>query len=296
MTDFVIAPEYDGKTVKTFVSKLNISRSELIRLKSRENGILLNGVHATVRAVLKTGDVLSLQREDFEENSNENIVPSDIPVDIIYEDNDVLAVNKPQGMPTHPSHGHFTDTLANALAFEFLKRGTPFVFRAVNRLDRDTGGIVLVAKNKGAAFAFSKLMTEGKIEKEYLALAEGVVNEPFSVDKNIKRRQESIIERVVCPENEGQTALTRFYPLGNIGGNTLLRCVPITGRTHQIRVHLASVGHPIIGDGLYGKESTEYPFQQLFCTKLTLHAAEGDIVITAPSPYGKIGGNEEQPR
>ena len=143
--EIVITEAENGKCLRDYLKKnLGMSRAELSHLKSLDTGIMINGVRVTVRAVLAAGDVLFLDRDDAA--AGENVMPGDIPLDIIYEDDDIIALNKPAGMPTHPSHGHYYDTLANGLAFYFAKKSIPFVFRAVNRLDRDTSGIVLVAK------------------------------------------------------------------------------------------------------------------------------------------------------
>ena len=187
-------------------------------------------------------------------------------------------------MPTHPSHGHYYDTLANGLAFYFAKKNIPFIFRAVNRLDRDTSGIVLVAKNRASAYRISSEMSRGGIKKTYIAAAVGAVYQSGTVIANIKRRYESIIERTVCPENEGQYAETRYAPLYTDGKVTLLEVRPVTGRTHQIRVHMAYIGHPLCGDTLYGEESELIGRQALHCSRLEFtHPTTGErIILSAP--------------
>ena len=261
---------------------LGMSRAELSHLKSLDTGIMINGVRVTVRAVLAAGDVLFLDRDDAA--AGENVMPGDIPLDIIYEDDDIIALNKPAGMPTHPSHGHYYDTLANGLAFYFAKKSIPFVFRAVNRLDRDTSGIVLVAKNRASAYRISSEMSRGGIKKTYIAAAVGAVYQSGTVIANIKRRYESIIERTVCPENEGQYAETQYAPLYTDGKVTLLEVRPVTGRTHQIRVHMAYIGHPLCGDTLYGEESELIGRQALHCSRLEFtHPTTGErITLSAP--------------
>lgn len=281
--EIVITEAENGKCLKDYLKKdLGMSRAELSHLKSLDTGIMINGVRVTVRAVLATGDVLFLDRDDAA--AGENVMPGDIPLDIIYEDDDIIALNKPAGMPTHPSHGHYYDTLANGLAFYFAKKSIPFVFRAVNRLDRDTSGIVLVAKNRASAYHISSEMSRGGIKKTYIAAAVGAVYQSGTVIANIKRRYESIIERTVCPENEGQYAETRYAPLYTDGKVTLLEVRPVTGRTHQIRVHMAYIGHPLCGDTLYGEESELIGRQALHCSRLEFtHPTNGErITLTAP--------------
>lgn len=281
--EIVITEADNGKILRDYLTKdLEMSRAELSHLKNLETGIMLNGVRVTVRAVLRNGDVLSLDRDDI--SSGENVVPTDIPLDIIYEDDELIALNKPAGMPTHPSHGHYNDTLANALAFYFAEKNVPFVFRAVNRLDRDTSGIVLVAKNRAAAYRISTQMSRGEIQKTYIAAVEGAVYESGTVIANIKRRYDSIIERTVCPENEGQYAETRYAPLYTDGRITLLEVTPVTGRTHQIRVHMAHIGHPLCGDTLYGNKSDFIGRQALHCVRLEFsHPTSGEkMCVSAP--------------
>ena len=281
--EIVITEAENGKCLTDYLKKnLGMSRAELSHLKSLDTGIMINGVRVTVRAVLAAGDVLFLDRDDAA--AGENVMPGDIPLDIIYEDDDIIALNKPAGMPTHPSHGHYYDTLANGLAFYFAKKSIPFVFRAVNRLDRDTSGIVLVAKNRASAYRISSEMSRGGIKKTYIAAAVGAVYQSGTVIANIKRRYESIIERTVCPENEGQYAETRYAPLYTDGKVTLLEVRPVTGRTHQIRVHMAYIGHPLCGDTLYGEESELIGRQALHCSRLEFtHPTTGErIILSAP--------------
>ena len=281
--EIVITEAENGKCLRDYLKNdLGMSRAELSHLKSLDTGIMINGVRVTVRAVLAAGDVLFLDRDDAA--AGENVMPGDIPLDIIYEDGDIIALNKPAGMPTHPSHGHYYDTLANGLAFYFAKKSIPFVFRAVNRLDRDTSGIVLVAKNRASAYRISSEMSRGEIKKTYIAAAVGAVYQSGTVIANIKRRYESIIERTVCPENEGQYAETQYAPLYTDGKVTLLEVRPVTGRTHQIRVHMAYIGHPLCGDTLYGEESELIGRQALHCSRLEFtHPTTGErITLSAP--------------
>ena len=252
--EYRITSEHSGMLLRTYLSSvLGISRGELICLKAKENGIMLNGSRVTVRAVLNDGDVLLLDRTD--EDGSQGVVPVDLPLDVIYEDGDVIALNKPPHMPTHPSHDHQTDTLANALAHYYCKKGVPFVFRAVNRLDRDTSGIVIVAKSKASAFYMSRQIAADRVEKRYIAVASGKIDEPFSVKVNMKREEESKMRRTICDGNEGQFSHTDFSVICSRPDYTVLSALLHTGRTHQIRLHLAHSGHPLLGDTLYGDEN-----------------------------------------
>ncbi|MBQ8174771.1 MAG: RluA family pseudouridine synthase [Clostridia bacterium] len=246
---WIIPPEADGQTVKDFLRDLTVSARTLRYLKDKENGITQNGKAVTVRAVLRAGDELSLS---FEDTPCPPSLPSDLPSDLVlYEDEHILVLNKPAGMPTHPSMGHRGDTLSDlVLAMD----GAPVVFRAVNRLDRGTSGVLLVARNRYAAGHLSREMAEGRIRKEYLAVVERPISPTAgTMQDGIAREEGSIIRRVACPAGVGDYAETDYETVYTAqGGLTLVRLFPKTGRTHQLRVQLASRGYPIVGDDLYG--------------------------------------------
>ncbi len=251
-----ITDEYNNKKLLDYLrGTLGFSRAAVTALKVREDGILLNGEHVTVRAALHTGDELSLGIEDRAEDVNDHILPVELPLDIIYEDDNIICVNKPCDMPTHPTHGHYEDTLANALAFYYNEKGVPFVFRAVNRLDRDTSGVVLVAKNQAAADYIAAQVRLRTIEKTYVAVCHGTAPDSGRVEGYIKRLGDSIITRGLFSEGEeSEFSLTIYKTVFRGEEHSVVECTPVTGRTHQLRVHLASVGHPIFGDSLYGRE------------------------------------------
>ena len=267
--DYLALADWDGMTVLEVMKKeLGLSSAYIKHLKFIPNGIMIGGSHVTVRAKIKEGDILSLALEDGEGEGEEKILPSDIPISVIYEDGDVAVPNKPSGMPTHPSHGHYGDTLANALAFRY---GSPFVFRPVNRLDRNTSGLVLIARNRRAAARLADSMRQGRISKLYLAVLNGVLPhcersqgegaDPLwalvgIIDTHMRRTAQSIIVREVCsPEDGGDRALTYYLPISVRGGKTLAVAMPVTGRTHQLRVHFAHLGCPLEGDDMYGAPS-----------------------------------------
>lgn len=279
----VITSAHDGCILRNYIlNKCGISHKLLTRMKAREDGILLNGRRVTVRAVLACGDTLELNFDDEAGSDIEPVKAERMPV-ILYEDSELMILNKPPYMPTHPSHNHHEDTLANAVAYIFKERGEAIRFRAITRLDKDTSGAVLIAKNARSAAILSEMMANGSIKKTYVAVCEGSAPDKFTVDKPIKREQESIITRIVCEDGEGQTALTHFSKTGEHNGRSILSVTPITGRTHQIRVHLAYSGFPIVGDWLYGKESDEIGRQALHAKTLTLHFPDGrEIFADAP--------------
>ena len=292
--DITVTKAIDGMTVKDWLYKNGISRGLITHLKKLERGITVNGEHATVRRVLYEGDVLSLAIDDRAEDENDSLVPTEMPLDIIYEDDDMIAVNKPPNMPTHPSIGHFDDTLANGLAYYFSSRGIPFVFRAVNRLDRNTSGIVLVAKNRVSAARLGELMKSGKIQKNYVAILGGVLT-PLAGEINapIRRREASIILREVCSADApgSKRALTAYETLAENGECSIVRAEPITGRTHQLRVHFAYMGAPIVGDGMYGTAETsptkydrEMSRHALHASALKIDLGEKQLTLNAELP------------
>ena len=284
--DIIIGEKESGITVLQYIKKhTSISSAHLKHLKFSEGGIKANGSHVTVRYILREGDVLSLATEDRHGDSD-HIEPCDLPVDIAYEDSDCVVPSKPADMPTHPSHGHYTDTVANALAFRYQSLGTPFVFRPVNRLDRNTSGLLLIAKNRIAAGELSKAMTEGKIKKAYIALLEGRLPESEGIIETYMRRTaESIIVRENCSEGEGgDYALTKYRVLFEKNGYSLVAASPITGRTHQLRVHFAGLGAPIVGDDMYGSSSPLIKRHALHSSVLSFPRVKDGEMIEAVSP------------
>lgn len=269
--EYRIDIQWQDRTIKEYLyTVVGVSRSVLTRLKKREDGILLNGQHVTVRAQLNAGDILSLAMDDVGDSRAELILPRKLPFTVVYEDDYILVAGKGAFMPTHPTHGHYEDTLANALMYYMQEKGvSDFVFRAVNRLDRDTSGLVVIAKDQLSCAKLSKSLQEGKIEKTYLALLDGrVEGDGGLIDKPICRVSDSIITRRCCNEGEGASALTRYFVLQRCENYTIVAARPITGRTHQLRVHFASIGHPILGDTLYGKASDVLNRQALHAVSL----------------------------
>ncbi len=245
---YTVSPEAHGMTVREFLYAHSISGRTLRALKEIENGIQRNGEAVTVRAVLSAGDTLTLV---IEERTARCIAPLLPPGLVLYEDEHILVLNKPAGMPTHPSLGHRGDTLSDLV---LAAEGEGAVFRAINRLDRGTSGVVLVARNRLAAAALSRDMAAGRIRKEYLALISCPITPASgSMQGGIRREAGSIIRREACPVGEGDFAEADYQTLQTArGGLTLVRLFPKTGRTHQLRVQLASRGYPIVGDDLYG--------------------------------------------
>lgn len=281
-----IRESQNGKSILEILrGELALSSSAITFLKNREDGILLNGTHATVRKTVATGDILRLQYADTEKDLNESIVPVNLPLEIIYSDRDIIIVNKPPYMPTHPSHDHQRDTLANALAYHFKNLKTPFVFRAVNRLDSQTSGLVMVARNKISAQRLSEDMRAGKIKKSYFSVLHGCPQPPEGrINSPIRRAEDSKILRIVS--DDGAPSVTQYKV---IVANEMYAAVfasPITGRTHQLRVHFSSRGNRICGDTLYGYPCEYINRQALHAFRLEFpHPSSGEpMCVYAPIP------------
>ena len=266
---------------------IGVSISHLRHLKFMENGILLNGEKATVRRTVTEGDVLDVAIENEREGSR--LTPTDIPLDIVYEDDSITVPSKPANMPTHPSRDHHGDTLADALAYRYRNCPTPFVFRPINRLDRNTSGLTLIARDRINAAKLSASMRKGKIKKQYIAILCGVPQSmQGTIETYLRRTCQSIIKREVCSaEDGGDYALTRYRVIAVTDRYSLAIASPETGRTHQLRVHFASIGCPILGDDMYGTQSEIIARQALHAVRLALpHPATNEILqlcATLPS-------------
>ncbi|MBO5884072.1 MAG: RluA family pseudouridine synthase [Clostridia bacterium] len=278
--DYIIQEKWNGMNIKNvIICELGYSTRALKELKFIKNGIKLNGEHAIVTQTVSKGDLLSLATEAFEATSDK-LTPTPMSLPIVYEDDFIVVPNKPAGMPTHTSHGHIDDTVANGLAYKYASENKPFIFRAISRLDKDTSGILIIAKTRLAASFLSDAMKQHKIEKSYIALLEGSFerDDEGEIESYIRRANESIIFREICSEGDGgDYAKTLYKVIARCDTHTLVIASPVTGRTHQLRVHFSSLGNPIVGDGLYGSGAA------LSLAGLALHSYN----VKFPHPNGE---------
>lgn len=285
------------KTVRQVInSEFNISYNLLIRLKKNQK-IFLNGSTIYIDKELNIGDVITISI-DFEED-NSNIVPTKMGLSIMYEDDELLILDKPAGIPVHPSILHLENSLSNGVKYYFDQIGLHKKIRPVNRLDRNTSGIVIFAKNEYVQEVLSRQMQDKSFKKEYIAICEGAFEEKNgTINEPIARKKDSIIERCVDPS--GDISITHYKILNeySVNGKVLseLRINLETGRTHQIRVHMAYLGHPIVGDSLYGNESSLINRQALHAYKVEfihpLTKQEMNIVSPIPEDMKNIIKNK----
>ena len=259
--------------------KRRLGLSTALIAKVKYDNVMLNGEIVYMRATVKNGDVIEIALPD---EDSENIEPMDIPLDIVYEDEHVIAVNKPRNMPVHPSRGNHLPTVANAIRAYV---GHPFVFRAINRLDRDTSGIVLIAKDRLSGAKLYQSMKDRKFGKTYIALVEGTPTPPSGlINAPIAREAEGEMKRVV--REDGKEALTEYEVLSTDGRHSKVKVTLHTGRTHQIRVHMAHIGHPLVNDFLYGTRSDDTYY--LHCNSLSFpHPMTGEMITVIASEAPK---------
>ena len=263
--NYKIPIEFEGQTLLSYLKAKEYSGPIITHLKRTENGILLNNVWGRVRDVLHKDDILTIQL--IENESSENIVPTNLPLDIVYEDEDIMVINKAADTPIHPSQGNYDNTLANAVAYYFQEKGESFTYRCINRLDRDTTGLLILAKHMYSASILSNMVQNREIHREYLAVATGEVPAAGTIIAPIGRVDGSTIERQVDEKN-GEYACTHYKTLLTKNGYSLVSLKLETGRTHQIRVHMKYIGHPLLGDFLYNPDYSVISRQSLHSHKL----------------------------
>lgn len=277
---FNIDEKYDGRRVLAFLKEEIKASARLIRnLKNIPDGITCNGKHIRTVDMLKSGDLLCLHLPEESDSKHRIIEPMPYDLTVLYEDDDLLIVDKPAGLPLHPSHNHQGDTLANAVSYHLKKQGKEAVFRSVGRLDRGTSGIVICALNK-----FTAARLSGNIYKEYFAVCDGIYEGEGIIDKPIYRPDPILTIRTV--DERGERAVTEWKAVSRRNGRTLLHIHLVTGRTHQIRVHFASLGTPLTGDTMYGTPHKNIFRQALHCCycRFTHPVTQKEIEISSPLP------------
>ena len=280
-----ISPELAGVMVDTLLKRhLNLSGTVVRRIKWLPDGILVDGVRVNTRFCPQAGQVLSVRLDDLERRSG--IVPAPGPLDILYEDGDMVVLNKAPGVTVHPGPGHFDDTLGNFLLWHYDLEGETADFHPVHRLDRGTSGLLAAAKHPPAQEVLKHQLHTNAFRRTYLAICEGVP-EPSegTIQAPLGPKPGSLMEQMVCPD--GKFARTRYKVLATDGGRALVELELDTGRTHQIRVHMAYIGHPLTGDFLYGQENRELIGRPaLHSARLELcHPVNGErLTFTAPLP------------
>lgn len=263
--NYLIDKTSDGKTISEYLKVLGYSRHVLTHLKKTERGILVNGEWAYVNRHLQSGDRLQIHL--IEENSSEKIIPVPMELKIIYEDEDILVLDKPADTPIHPSLNNYKNSLANGVAHYFQEQGKSYIFRCVNRLDRDTTGLTILAKNLLGSSILSSMVSKREIHRSYLAIVSGTLPDSGVIRAPIGRVPGSTIERQVDFEH-GEYAATHYTCLAKNENHTLAALTLETGRTHQIRVHMKYIGAPLIGDYIYNPDYRHIKRQALHSHRL----------------------------
>lgn len=262
-----------GESIQEFLRKKGYSRHLLIQLKKISESVLVDGIWQHFHYVLKAGQKLTVNYK--ETASSEQIPPVKLSLSVVYEDEDVIVINKPADMPVHPSYGNYENTLANALVYYYREKEEEFTFRCVNRLDRDTTGLLVIAKHGISACVLSAQMAKRQIQREYYAIVEGKTPPAGTIQAPIARAADSTIERQVDFRN-GEPAVTHFQRIAYRDGYSLLSIRLETGRTHQIRVHMKYMGYPLPGDFLYHPDYSRIQRQALHSAALSfIHPITG---------------------
>lgn len=265
--NYHITEDADSLRTEQYLRRRGFSYQNLTQLKKMPESILINGVWSYMRTPLHSGDILTVHIRETE--SSPNIPPVELPLDIVYEDEDIVVVNKPAGMPVHPSLNNYRNSLANALMYYYQQQGKPFIFRCTNRLDRDTSGLTVIAKHMVSSSILSSMTARHEIEREYLAVVRGsVVPSSGTIDAPIGRTGSSLIERKIDFEH-GERAVTHYHVVKEANGHSLVSLILETGRTHQIRVHMKYIGFPLVGDYLYNPDMEYIQRQALHSCRLS---------------------------
>lgn len=250
-----VSKEYEGATIREFLKEdLGLS-SRLIRRSSIEKRILVNKKEVRMRYIVHSGDLVQI---NLQSDESQNITPEKMDLDIVYEDEDILVINKKPYMVVHPTKSYQSGTLANGVLFYFKETNQNCIVRLVSRLDMNTSGLIIIAKNQFAHMALSKEMEENNLEKRYLTIVHGNLKEKEgTIDAPIYRPDGEEFGTMRIVDERGQRSITHYKVIESFKDADLVECLLETGRTHQIRVHMKHLGHPIYGDTLYGFEGDE---------------------------------------
>ncbi len=246
--EYKVTEEHDNQKVSQILkSQLKFSRGEMRRLK-RCAGVLVNGQTVRLNALVKAGDLILI---NLQEDDNQPVIPQELPLDILFEDEHILVLNKPSNMLVHPLSYHVLDTLANGVIYHLQQQGQNSKFRAVSRLDKDTSGVILIAKNSYSCYQLAEQMNKGFCRREYLAVVHNSIDsDAGTINLPIGRPNDGSLIFGVTPQ--GKAAITHFTVIQRFATGSLVKIRLETGRTHQIRVHMSHLGHPVMGDDLYG--------------------------------------------
>lgn len=260
--DYIVKDDENGLPVKTVLSHcLYLSRREISRLKF-SHGLLINGQSVRVTEAVHAGDVIHLVFPEYDTAKAERVMGKP---DILYEDEDLVIVNKPSGMPCHPSHEHLDDDMGTLLTSYYHHA---FPIRAIGRLDKDVSGVMLYAKNQPAAARLSRERKDGVLEKQYIAIAQGIFTKKKDRVTYRLAKVPGRKDRVI--DEKGQLCITDYEVVQEVNGLSVVKIHIVTGRTHQIRAGMAYLGHPLVGDGLYGGDTARLNRPALHCEQLTL--------------------------
>ncbi|MGI6070735.1 MAG: RluA family pseudouridine synthase [Blautia sp.] len=279
---YTITKKDAGLSVLDYLKALGYSRNILLQIKRTPQGLLLNGEKPYGTTILTEGSKLTVQ---LKEQEISQITPTPMPLSILYEDEDLMVINKAADTPIHPSQGNHENTLANGIAWYFQEKGEPFVYRCINRLDRDTTGALILAKNSLSACLLGRQLKQRRIRRTYLAVTEGITPLLGTIQAPIARKDGSSIEREVNYVH-GEAACTHYERLAVHEGRSLIMLRLETGRTHQIRVHMKHLGYPLLGDYLYYPNYERIGRQALHSYQLEFtHPITGEaLLFTAPVP------------
>lgn len=281
---YEITEQDASQTIEQYLKSKGYSSQCIKELKKMPESILLDGRWEYMRTILNAGNILTVHVQ--EEASSGKIPPVEMALDIVYEDEDIMVINKPADMPIHPSLNNYYNSLANGLARYFEKQNKPFIFRCVNRLDKDTSGLTIIAKHMLSGGILSSMVADREIHREYRAIVRGQITpSEGTIDAPIARVGDSIIERCVDFE-KGECAITHYRTVTYQNGHSLLSIHLETGRTHQIRVHMKHIGFPLVGDYLYNPDMKYIKRQALHSYRLQFtHPITGEFMdFTAPLP------------